>query len=92
MFLREIMLQYQIRHPRILSVEAVSIMGDKIGMVTEFLTNGNLSTYLKTHPDANRLTLVRYKFSHSSRQYWFLCSDHTYRQWSSLSPLWFESI
>lgn len=57
---RELLLQYQIRHPHVLAVKGISYMGDKMGIVMDYLENGNLFNYLKAHRDANRLLLVSY--------------------------------
>ncbi|EUC54411.1 tyrosine kinase domain protein [Rhizoctonia solani AG-3 Rhs1AP] len=49
----------KLRHQNVLSLMGLAIYRGQISMVSEWMTNGNLSQYLIKHPEANRLALSR---------------------------------
>ena len=49
-----------LRHPNILSLIGVMMSETQFAMVSDWMGNGNLSDFVKAHPDVNRLELVRF--------------------------------
>jgi serine/threonine protein kinase len=47
-------------HPNILSLIGVMMSETQFAMVSDWMGNGNLSDFVKAHPDVNRLELVRF--------------------------------
>ena len=47
-----------LRHPNILPLIGVSILGTRFVMVSEWMENGNINEFAKAHPNADRLGLV----------------------------------
>ena len=48
-----------LRHPNVLPLVGVTMTEKRFVMVSEWMENGNINTFLRAHPDANRLELVR---------------------------------
>ena len=49
-------------HPNVLPLLGVTMTTERFVMVLEWMDNGNITKFLKNHPDANRLTLVSLLF------------------------------
>ena len=47
-----------LRHPNILPLVGVMMSETQFAMVSDWMGNGNINDYVKTHPEANRLKLV----------------------------------
>ena len=68
MFYKEVIMWKRLRHPNILSLLGVKIEYERVGgwmtdtrnfgMVSEWMTNGNVNQFVKAHRDANQLELV----------------------------------
>jgi len=49
-----------LRHPNVLPLVGVAMTDAQFAMVTEWMVNGNINEFLKVHPEADRLGLVRF--------------------------------
>ena len=49
----------KLKHPNVLSLLGICVLGGEIGMVSEWMPNGNVSEYAASHSDADKLKLVR---------------------------------
>ena len=47
-----------LRHPNVLPLIGVTMSETQFAMVSDWMVNGNLSEFVKAHPDVNRLELV----------------------------------
>ena len=47
-----------LRHPNVLPLIGVTMSETQFAMVSDWMGNGNLSEFVKAHPDVNRLELV----------------------------------
>ena len=47
-----------LRHPNVLPLLGVAMSNSQFAMVSEWMMNGNVNEYIKTHKDANRFELV----------------------------------
>ena len=47
-----------LRHPNVLPLIGVMIARNQFGMISDWMVNGNISDFVKTCPDVNRITLV----------------------------------
>jgi hypothetical protein len=47
-----------LRHPNVLPLIGVTMSETQFAMVSDWMVNGNLSDFVREHPDANRLELV----------------------------------
>ena len=47
-----------LRHPNVLPLTGVMISGNQFAMISDWMVNGNMSDFVKAHPDVNRITLV----------------------------------
>ena len=63
-FFKELVLWKTLHHPNLLPLLGVMISEDPHLFVTvwEWIENGNIHEFLKTHPNANRQKLVRFSF------------------------------
>ena len=64
-FFKEALLWGHLFHPNILPFYGIYHLGDtrgRISFVSPWMENGNVTEYLKRHPLANRLLLVRPRF------------------------------
>ena len=57
-FCKEVMTWKGLRHQNVLSLLGVMISGNQLMMASEWMANGNLNEFVKTHRDANRFKLV----------------------------------
>ena len=62
MFSREILIWGQLKNDNILPLLGIMSMDGVPCMVSEWMENGTMNAYLKSHPDANVLELVRIFF------------------------------
>ena len=53
-----------LRHPNVLPLLDVTMTEDRFTMVSEWMGNGSISEFVKTHPNANRLELVCFHLVH----------------------------
>jgi hypothetical protein len=51
-----------LRHPNVLQLIGVTMAKDQFAMISEWMVNGNINDFVKTHLDANRLELVGFLF------------------------------
>jgi hypothetical protein len=51
-----------LHHPNVLELLGVTMTGDQLTAVSEWMTNENINKFIKAHPDVNRLELVRFSF------------------------------
>jgi hypothetical protein len=56
--LKEIKLCQSVSHDRILSFLGICYIGDRVHLVSPYMTNGNLSEYIKNHPGMDRMEAV----------------------------------
>jgi serine/threonine protein kinase len=54
-----------LRHPNVLALVGVTMTEQEFVMVSEWMENGNITTFLKTNINANRLDLVRFLLMNS---------------------------
>jgi hypothetical protein len=47
-----------LRHPNILPLIGVTMSETHFAMVSDWMIDGNITNFVKTHPDVNRLALV----------------------------------
>ena len=47
-----------LRHPNVLPLLGATMTGTQFAMVSEWMVNGNISEFVKAHPDTDRLGLV----------------------------------
>ena len=66
MFCKGIMTWKALRHPDALPLIGATMTGTQLAMVSEWMPNGNINEFLRAHPDADQLELVRGPFSVSS--------------------------
>ena len=57
-FCRQVILWKRLRHPNVLQLLGVTTNGGRFAMVSEWMTNGTINEYVKTHKSANRFELV----------------------------------
>ena len=57
-FCREVMSWKALRHQNVLRLLGVMMSGNEFVMVSEWMANGNINEFIKTHKDANRFKLV----------------------------------
>ncbi|TDL21254.1 kinase-like protein [Rickenella mellea] len=58
-FCEEAMMWRQFRHPNILPFLGIYEHEDSLALVSPWMPEGHVGTFLRTHPDANRLEIVR---------------------------------
>ena len=47
-----------LRHPNVLPLIGVMVSRNQFAMISDWMVNGNMSDFVKAHPDVNRITLV----------------------------------
>jgi len=47
-----------LRHPNVLPMLGVTATEPPFAMISEWMTNGDINEFVKTHPEADRLKLV----------------------------------
>ena len=57
-FWKEVMTWKAVQHPNILPLLGVAMPGDRLAMVSEWMTNGSIKKFIRAHPNANRYELV----------------------------------
>lgn len=57
-FCKEVITWKALRHPNLLPLMGVLMTGTKFVMVSEWMSNGNISEFVKAHQDVNRFELV----------------------------------
>ena len=48
-------------HPNVLPLLGVMMTDTQFSMVSEWMVNGNISGFVKVHPDVDRLELVSFR-------------------------------
>ena len=48
-----------LRHPNVLPLIGVTMSDTQFAMVSDWMVNGNINDFVKAHPDANRIELVK---------------------------------
>ena len=56
-----------LRHPNILPLLGVTMVGTQLVMVSEWMINGTINQFVELHPEADRLELVGLPFNDPSR-------------------------
>ena len=51
-----------LRHPNVLPLLGVTMTEDRFATVSDWMTKGNISEFVKANPNAARLELVRFSF------------------------------
>ena len=51
-----------LRHPNVLPLIGVTMSATRFAMISDWMANGNINSFVKAHPDANRLELVGVSF------------------------------
>ena len=57
------MLWRALRHPAILPLQGVAMADTRLVMVSEWMTNGTIKEFVKSHRSVDRLELVRLPYS-----------------------------
>ena len=47
-----------LRHPNVLPFIGAMMAGGQFAMISDWMENGNINTFVKKRPDANRIVLV----------------------------------
>ena len=55
---KQVVLWKSLRHPNVLQLVGVTMSDGHSAIVSEWMTNGDVNEYVKTHRDANRFELV----------------------------------
>ena len=58
-FCKEVITWKSLRHQNVLPLLGVTMNENQFAMVSEWMVNGNITKFIKTHWDANRFKLVR---------------------------------
>lgn len=58
MFCKEVVVWRTLQHPNVLPLIGVTMSETQFSMTSDWMVNGNINKFVKTHPDANRLELV----------------------------------
>ena len=62
-FCKEVVTWKTLRHPNVLPLMGVMISEAHFAIISDWMVNGNISDFVKAHPDANRLELVGFSLS-----------------------------
>ena len=62
MFYEEVIMWKSLCHPNVLPLLGVTVSDGYLAMVSEWMTNGNINEFVKTHKDVNRFELVGFCF------------------------------
>ncbi|KAF9649125.1 kinase-like protein, partial [Thelephora ganbajun] len=57
-FCKEVVTWKTLRHPNVLPLMGVTMTEKRFVMMSEWMENGNINTFIKTHDDVNRLELL----------------------------------
>ena len=58
----EVMTWKVLCHPNVLPLMGVTMDGNQLAMVSEWMVNGNITEYIAAHGEVNRFELVRSRF------------------------------
>jgi serine/threonine protein kinase len=61
-FCKEVITWNALSHPNVLPLLGVVMNSRRFVMVSEWMENGNINEFVKTHRDANRIKLVWLRF------------------------------
>ena len=61
-FCKEVITWKSLRHPNVLPLLGVTMAGNQLAMVSEWMTNGNINQFVSTHRNVNRFDLVSHPF------------------------------
>ena len=61
-FCKEVVTWKTLQHPNVLLLIGVTMSETQFAMISDWMENGNINEFVKTHPDANRLDLVDISF------------------------------
>ena len=65
-FCKEAVVWKALRHPNVLPLIGVTMSETRFAMISDWMANGNINSFVKACPDANRLELVGFLFTGSS--------------------------
>ena len=65
-FCKEVVVWKALQHPNVLPLIGVTMSETRFAMISDWMANGNITSFVKAHPDANRLELVGPLFTASS--------------------------
>ncbi|CAE6487129.1 unnamed protein product [Rhizoctonia solani] len=54
---KELTVWSKLKHPNVLCLLGICVLGGEIGMVSEWMPNGNITEYVINHPDTDKLKL-----------------------------------
>ena len=57
-FCKEVVAWKTLQHPNVLPLIGVTMTDTQFTMVSDWMVNGNINSFVKTYPDVNRLELV----------------------------------
>jgi len=57
-FCKEVAVWKALRHPNVLPLIGVMMSEARFAMISEWMENGNINSFVKVNPDADRLELV----------------------------------
>jgi len=77
-FCKEVVGWKTLRHPNVLPLLGVTTTNDRLVMVSEWMTNGNITEFLKKNPDVDRLELVRLFLFHSRSLSLVVVDNHVF--------------
>ncbi|KAB5593151.1 Tyrosine kinase family catalytic domain containing protein [Ceratobasidium theobromae] len=55
---KELLIWSKLQHPNVLKLLGICVISGEIGMVSEWMPNGNVTEYVFNHPEADRLKLI----------------------------------
>ena len=47
-----------LRHPNVLQLIGVTMTSDRFEMISDWMLNGNITDFVRAHPQTNRMELV----------------------------------
>jgi len=57
-FCKEVVAWRTLQHPNVLSLIGVTMSETQFAMISDWMANGSINSFVKAHPDANQLELV----------------------------------
>ena len=82
MFCKEVVTWKALRHPNVMPLIGATMAETQFTMVSDWMTNGNISEFVKAHPDADRIGLVRVPLEFA------LSSRHAHKRFDDFPSLW----
>jgi len=61
-FCKEVVAWRTLQHPNILPLVGVVMSESQFAMISDWMVNGNINSFVKAHPDADRLEMVGFLF------------------------------